>query len=209
MIKKYTKKLNNKGMTLIELIVTFALLGLFMVAAGKVIANTVSIYYQAKSIQTGMQVSTIINSKIAGEIESALTDGMIVISEDGGKIDLVDNAGSHIYITNNKAPESENGYMLIYYYPIVEEGENPAEAVGSNWTFDKKAYMGYMIKELKFTKLADITDTSDKDYDKYPGNIIRMTLTITSEKYGDYTTTTYIECYNFNEESLYSRISEE
>ena len=99
--------------------------------------------------------------------------------------------------------------MLIYYYPIVEEGENPAEAVGSNWTFDKKAYMGYMIKELKFTKLADITDTSDKDYDKYPGNIIRMTLTITSEKYGDYTTTTYIECYNFNEESLYSRISEE
>ncbi|MBR1816891.1 MAG: prepilin-type N-terminal cleavage/methylation domain-containing protein [Lachnospiraceae bacterium] len=77
-MKKNTKKFNNNsGMTLIELIVTFALLGLFMVAAGKVIADTVNVYYQAKSIQTGMQVSSIISTKITGEIEGALDDGSL------------------------------------------------------------------------------------------------------------------------------------
>ena len=210
----YDRKLNNKGMTLIELIVTFALLGLFMVAAGKVIADTVRVYYQAKSIQTGIQVSTIISTKIAGEIEGALVEGSvnddsnksIYISDDGNRIELNDNAGSHIYITNNIESGEDNGYLLIYYYPIVEEGENPDKAVGSNWTFDKKAYMGYKIKELKFVKLEDITDVSDKDYNKYPGNIIRMTLTITSERYGDYTTSTYIECYNFRDIASHSRI---
>ncbi|MBQ8923962.1 MAG: prepilin-type N-terminal cleavage/methylation domain-containing protein [Lachnospiraceae bacterium] len=201
------KKLNNNGMTLIELIVTFALLGLFMVAAGKVIADTVNVYYKAKSIQTGMQVSSIISTKITGEIEGALVDGTVnndsgmsmYISDSGHRIELNDNAGSHIYITNDVKTGEDGGYMLIYYYPIAEEGEDISKAEGSNWTFDKKAYMGYKIKELKFEKLSAITDVSDEDFNKYHGNIIRMTLTITSERYGDYTTTTYIDCYNFKD----------
>ena len=68
--------------------------------------------------------------------------------------------------------------------------------------------MGYIIKELKFEKLSDLSDTSDPDYNKYPGNIIRMTLTIDSPKYGDFTTKTYIECYNFRDAADYSRIVE-
>lgn len=215
-MKKNTKKFNNNsGMTLIELIVTFALLGLFMVAAGKVIADTVNVYYQAKSIQTGMQVSSIISTKITGEIEGALDDGSlegsrsIRILEDGNKIELCDNAGSHIYITNEVKTDEDSGYMLIYYYPIAEEGEDISKAEGSNWTFDKKTYMGYKIKELKFVKLSEITDSSDEDYNKYSGNVIRMTLTITSERYGDYTTTTYIECYNFRDLASHDKISVE
>ncbi|MBQ9608259.1 MAG: prepilin-type N-terminal cleavage/methylation domain-containing protein [Lachnospiraceae bacterium] len=210
------RKLNNKGMTLVELIVTFALLGLFMVAAGKVIADTVNLYYKAKSIQTGMQVSSILSTKISGEIEGALTDGtldsssdaVIIISEDGNKIELIDNAANHIYITNNVESGDDAGYLLIYYFPIVDDEDNPSTASDSKWTFDKKAYMGYKIKELKFKKLENLTDTSDEDYGKYAGNIIRMTLTLTSERYGDYTTTTYIECYNFVDLSDTIRIIE-
>ncbi|MBR1816890.1 MAG: hypothetical protein IJ763_09345 [Lachnospiraceae bacterium] len=122
---------------------------------------------------------------------------------------MCDNAGSHIYITNEVKTDEDSGYMLIYYYPIAEEGEDISKAEGSNWTFDKKTYMGYKIKELKFVKLSEITDSSDEDYNKYSGNVIRMTLTITSERYGDYTTTTYIECYNFRDLASHDKISVE
>ncbi len=218
-LKRKKFKINNEGLTLIELIVTFALLGLFIVAATKVISDTVSIYYKAKGVQTGMQVSSVINTKISGEIESALREGSVAddsnisiyISEDGHKIELNNNSGCHIYITNNVEDGESEGYMLIYYYPSVEYDEETGEEIqgeGSNWTFDKKSYMGYKIKELKFEKLSDLSDTSDPDYNKYPGNIIRMTLTIDSPKYGDFTTKTYIECYNFRDAADYSRIVE-
>lgn len=211
------KLIKNDGFTLIELIVTFALLGLFMVAASKVISDTVNIYYKAKSIQTGMQVSSIINTKITGEIEGALVAGSvegdqnasICISCDGSKIELNDNGESHIYITVEKDDDTGKSYMLIYYYPMANEDEESGEITvdkGSKWTFDKKTYMGYDIKELKFEKLSELEDTSDPDYDKYNGNIIRMTLTIHSEKYGDYTTVTYIECYNFRDAAAWNRI---
>lgn len=217
---KRKKIFNNDGLTLIELIVTFALLGLFMVAASKVISDTVNVYYNAKSIQTGMQVSSIINTKISGEIEGALVGGVIEgdanasirISDDGSKIELNDNAGSHIYITTEKDSESNKSYMLIYYYPIANEDEETGEVTvdkGSKWTFDKKSYMGYEIKDLKFEKLSKLDDTEDSDYGKYNGNIIRMTLTIHSEKYGDYTTVTYIECYNFRDAAAWERIKDE
>lgn len=219
-MKKRKKHLNNDGFTLIELIVTFALLGLFMVAASKVISDTVSIYYKAKSIQTGMQVSSVINTKISGEIEGALVGGVIEgdanasirISDDGSKIELNDNAGSHIYITTEKDSESNKSYMLIYYYPIANEDEETGKVTvdkGSKWTFDKKSYMGYEIKELKFEKLSELDDASDPDHGLYNGNIIRMTLTLHSDRYGDYTTTTYIECYNFRDAAAWERIKVE
>lgn len=49
-LKQLFRKFHNKnqGLTLVEMIVTFMLIGLFMIAASKVIANTVSVYYTAK-----------------------------------------------------------------------------------------------------------------------------------------------------------------
>lgn len=72
-LKQLFRKFHNKnqGLTLVEMIVTFMLIGLFMIAASKVIANTVSVYYTAKGTANGMQVSSIIASKIRGEIEGA------------------------------------------------------------------------------------------------------------------------------------------
>lgn len=67
-LKQLFRKFHNKnqGLTLVEMIVTFMLIGLFMIAASKVIANTVSVYYTAKGTANGMQVSSIIASKIRG-----------------------------------------------------------------------------------------------------------------------------------------------
>ena len=65
-LKQLFRKFHNKnqGLTLVEMIVTFMLIGLFMIAASKVIANTVSVYYEAKGTANGMQVSAIIASKM-------------------------------------------------------------------------------------------------------------------------------------------------
>jgi hypothetical protein len=56
--------------------------------------------------------------------------------------------------------------------------------------------MGYSVTDLKFSRPG-----GDYDY-----NIIQIDLTITSPKYGDYTTTEYVQCYNFDNTINPSRI---
>lgn len=203
----------NQGLTLVEMIVTFMLIGLFMIAASKVIANTVSVYYEAKGTANGMQVSAIIASKIRGEIEGARNDTITteVKNEDGttsevtqpyvmrlstdttlggqnetsgyNKIEFTDAQCSHVYIGVN-----ENGYLVVHYYPVVVAS---GEVKSTNWVFDQKAYMGYSIKELKFTQPGG----------NYADNIIYMSLTLHSSRYGDFTYTEYIQCYNLDAQS--------
>lgn len=213
--KKLIQKFHtmNQGLTLVEMIVTFMLIGLFMIAASKVIANTVSVYYEAKGTANGMQVSAIIASKIRGEIEGARNETITteVKNEDGttsevtqpyvmrlstdttlggqnetsgyNKIEFTDAQGSHVYIGVN-----ENGYLVVHYYPVVVAS---GEVKSTNWVFDQKAYMGYSIKELKFTQPGG----------NYADNIIYMSLTLHSSRYGDFTYTEYIQCYNLDAQS--------
>ena len=200
-LKQLFRKFHNKnqGLTLVEMIVTFMLIGLFMIAASKVIANTVSVYYTAKGTANGMQVSSIIASKIRGEIEGA-RDATItteVKNEDGtgfltnikdietgyNKIEFTDAQGSHVYIGVN-----EEGYLVVHYYPVVVAS---GEVKSTDWVFDQKAYMGYSIKELKFTQPKG----------DYADNIIYMSLTLHSSRYGDFTYTEYIQCYNLDANS--------
>lgn len=214
-LKKLFQKFHNKnqGLTLVEMIVTFMLIGLFMIAASKVIANTVSVYYEAKGTANGMQVSAIIASKIRGEIEGARdatittevknADGttsevtmpyVMRLSTDatlGGqnesegynKIEFTDAQGSHIYIGVNA-----DGYLMVHYYPVLVAS---GEIKSTDWVFDKKTYMGYVIKELKFTQPKG----------DYADNIIYMSLTLHSSRYGDFTYTEYIQCYNLEKTS--------
>lgn len=214
-LKKLFQKFHNKnqGLTLVEMIVTFMLIGLFMIAASKVIANTVSVYYEAKGTANGMQVSAIIASKIRSEIEGARdatittevknADGttsevtmpyVMRLSTDatlGGqnesegynKIEFTDAQGSHIYIGVNA-----DGYLMVHYYPVLVAS---GEIKSTDWVFDKKTYMGYVIKELKFTQPKG----------DYADNIIYMSLTLHSSRYGDFTYTEYIQCYNLEKTS--------
>lgn len=202
--KNKTKKLNNAGMTLIELVVSFALLGLFMVAATKVISNTVTLYYSAKSITNGLQVSNIISAKIESELESALCDATIqtdcsmLITEPssittpdgeitgGSKVEFYDHSGSHLTIGLD-----ENSYLVLHYF----DQTNPSGA-GDDWKFDDASYMGYNIKQLVISKAGA----------QYKGNILRVDLVLYSSKYGEYSSTNYIECYNYMDATDYGRI---
>ena len=212
-IKQFIRKFHRKnhGFTLVEMIVTFMLIGLFMIAASKVIANTVTVYYEAKGTSSGMQVSSIIATKIRSEIEGAKPEQIIreVTNADGtvsdqteeyvmqlssdstlgggnetggyNKIEFTDAKGSHVYIGVNT-----DGYLVVHYFMDAADG-TPEDK--TDWMFDKKSYMGYTIKELKFRQPKG----------DYAENIIYMSLTLHSPRYGDFTYTEYIQCYNLDE----------
>ena len=201
----------NGGFTLVEMIATFMLIGLFMIAASKVIANTMSVYYEAKGTANGMQVSSIIAAKIQSEIEGAKPEQIIreVTNADGtvsdqteeyvmqlssdstlgggnetggyNKIEFTDAKSSHVYIGVNT-----DGYLVVHYFMNAADG-TPEDK--TDWMFDKKSYMGYTIKELKFCQPKG----------DYAENIIYMSLTLHSPRYGDFTYTEYIQCYNLDE----------
>lgn len=210
MEKQHKKlKLNNAGTTLVELIMTFALIGMFMVAATKVISNTVVVYYDAKSITSAMQVSTIVSTKIREEVEGALTTYLVdendstgqttlpyaLLITDGNKaLELTNREGCHV-----RVGVDDKGLLNIHYYPI-SSFENGKEITipETDWKYDVKAYMGYRISNLTFEQPKQETDENGNPTALYDDNIIKMTLTIDSAKYGDYTVCEYIQCYNFD-----------
>lgn len=210
MVSSKNKKLNNKGFTLVEMIATFAILGIFIIAASQIIVFIMNYYYHAKGVSYGREVTNIIMTKVCGEIEGAQTGSTILtesgetptadtvtmtITPEGDKIKFYDKTGSQVMIT------TMDERLLIYYYPVTtvsEHGGNKTvryEAV--NWTFDEGMYMGYKVSKLKF----EIADAAE-----YNRNIIKMTLVLTSDRYGEYESVQYIECYNFDADN-YNRIA--
>lgn len=202
--KKYIK-LNNEGLTLVELMCTFAIIGLFMVAATNVIISAMSIHYNVKGTSDGIMVSSVITQKLDEAIEGAILGNnlsdvegetvymLIKKNEINGEIqsdsiELTDNTGSHVKIYVN-----DDGYLDIYYYAVVSEsnieGQAPVvEYKAVHWTFDDAAYMGYKIKSFNVNN----SDASLKD------NVLEIKFVLDHGKYGDFETTKYIECYNFN-----------
>lgn len=204
--KKNNVQQNNSGMTLVELIISFMLLGLFMVVATMMISSTMNIYYQARGTSYGLQVSGIIQSKIAEKLEGAMNgditsddfvdaageaaNGAMLISEE--KVEFIDETGSHVNL--GLCEKDGKKYLAVHYYE-VNTGVN-YDAV--DWMFDSAVYMGYSVKDLKFSRPGGA----------YGYNILKVELTITSPKYGDYTTTEYVECYNFDDTVNPSRVLE-
>lgn len=192
---------NNRGMTLIELITTFALLGLFMVAATRVISYVIGIYYGAKGATNGLIVSNMITNKIVGQIENASEKDFqiegdetiyhypVIIDNAGGdgidKLWLVDGTGSTVaYEVNNATKVLNIHYKATADYTGGEEGY-----AATDWYFDSDAYMGYTISRFDFSKAGA----------GYPDNVLKFELEISSPKYGEYESTYYIKCINLSE----------
>ena len=83
MSKKQSKREKNKivtlleilkkrdGVTLIELIVTFALISIFVACICQLLPSALKVYNNMRNMQYGHQVANTIMEKIAGEIEGA------------------------------------------------------------------------------------------------------------------------------------------
>lgn len=206
---KFKKILTDKkGVTLIELVVTFALISLFVVLASQAIASAMRVYSHIQGINMGRQVSDTLMDKITGQISGAQAmvnkqETSVIISteanrktengtasytpvgegESGTLVDFYNQGKSHVTIKTEqiKNKASNQRQLVIYYYPVRAYEE-------VDWKFDQKMYMGYSIKELKFA-------WADKS--EYPENVMKVDLTITG-KYGDYAATRYVECYNLD-----------
>lgn len=195
---KKRKQLDNQGMTLMELMVSFALLGIFFVAATTLISTVVRIHYDVRGQQYGLQVCTMIADKIAEELEGAQSaEGdapAVVLSRDGTVATLVDRNGSQVSIGTTGG---EPNFFRLHYAkadnsPFSENGEKIDSYDSLDWLFDEKSYMGYAIKSLVFSLPGD----------DYESNVIRMDLEIESERYGVYQMTRYYQCYCLQKDTV-------
>lgn len=178
----------NKGFTLVELMVTFALLGLFMVAVTRIISYTVTIYHEAKAADYGLEVAGEIGDKVSGIVSSMRVDidmPIDVLLKNGdetrlpcvkdGWFYMVDNTGCPLAIGKD-----DDGYLRIIYYKEKEDKTYTAVP----WYFDKKVYMGYEIKDFKL----------DKASGEYPDNVYEFEVLLHSDRYGEYAVKRYIRC---------------
>lgn len=194
---------NNKGVTLVEMITTFALLALFMVAATRVISYVIGIYYAARGTSYGLEVTNMITNKIVGQIEGASTINSFVLGEGENEevikvpvifnnsngideLKFVDSKGSVV----TYSIDDETHVLNIHYDQTANY--DPKEGTGyaaTDWYFDPDAYMGYTITRFDFEKAGDL----------YPDNVIRMDIEVDSPKYGEFESAYYIKCFNVEE----------
>lgn len=218
------RKFYNRGMTLAELVVTFLLLSIFMVAATFVITSIMSIYYRVQGQTYGLQVSNIIQNKIAGELEGAVSgnitsddydstsvQGAIFIYNDEQTIEFENASGSHVKLETYS--KGDKNYLLEHFYEV--SGDTDASDDGAttddgdsgddssilfeavDWRFDEAVYMDYSITTLQFSSLPA---------SEYEGNVIKVYLVLNSDRYGEYESVRYIECYNFDDAADISKI---
>ena len=224
------KRQSNKGSTLIEMLVCFALLAIFMSAAAVVVANVTNVFFDVKGQTYGRQVAEIILGKISAEIEGAkltlddkLTQPVIFQSSDdaaknnqsGYKMDLYDRTDTHIQMY------AEDGELKVRYFEINPPKEGATEEYKAGhvdetiWTFDEGVYQGYKLTSLRFVRanmgFADNEENNDieknardKVDDKvemdYPGNVVGIYITLDSPQYGEFYAYRYVKMYNLTEE---------
>ncbi|MEG1427016.1 MAG: hypothetical protein RSC76_04945, partial [Oscillospiraceae bacterium] len=140
----------RKGATMVELLVTFALLTIFMASAVAVITPCTQIFLKIKSMSYAQSVGDIVMNKVSGEIASATE--RVKIDPTHAAISFNDSHASPVFIA------AKDGYLNIHYREVkVVEGETVTEEVlwqAVDWNYDPKAYQGYRIESLTFAPSA-------------------------------------------------------
>ena len=129
------RKKDNRGMSLAELIVTFALMGIFLAAVAVVISSSVLIHSELTGTMYAQSVSETLLDKIAGELAAA------------------DPVGSKAIVVGRTLKEGEDIGGGVSFYDgegikasfYVEDGLLVMKA-DENWKMDEKAYMAFAEK---------------------------------------------------------------
>lgn len=78
MAGKTLKLPDNKGNTLVEMIVSFVILGIFVAAAAAIMVNCINVYYRMTSANTGTQIAQIVLNKTEAELTKAAQEDVTV-----------------------------------------------------------------------------------------------------------------------------------
>ncbi|MBR6094992.1 MAG: hypothetical protein IKP92_08235 [Lachnospiraceae bacterium] len=198
------KKSENRGTTLIEMIVCFALMAIFVSSAAAIIASVTNLYYQAKGETYGRQVSDIIVQRVVSELEGAKwKDGSNEnpkISTDKKTIELFNRSDTKTTVS------TADKQLLIKYAAFSNDEMTKGE---TTWKFNKNVYFNYEIEELLFipgsalgsgtaAELAAKLQSYRVDVEniEYDADIVLVLLTVKSDKYGTYRTVRPVKMYN-------------
>lgn len=192
-------KNNQKGATLVEVIVTFALIGLFLLAATTAVSAAMNAFYRMQAISRAIVVSDTILDKAEGELSLASADGAELCL--GGEATSDGFWNTICFYTANGNPaciKSEDagdgkGRFSLYYYPVQNRDGN---AAGTDWTFDEKLYQGFWITELSF-RWNGTEESTD--------NIIEIRLSLTNGT-SSYSQSRFVQCTNFFRPSHFAHI---
>lgn len=175
------------GMTLTELIVTFALMGIFMAAATFMITSSLRMFTRTKHTANAVIVSNLLLDKITGEISSAVLpaegkNGYYFWLEDSGKSGWV---AFESRTRNPTAMYVSDGKLFLRDYNDLTE---------TDWHFDDKVYMGYRIAKLSFSQPEPVGHA----------NVIKVDLELRHDRTGfTYHAKQYAKNYNFDPASDY------
>jgi prepilin-type N-terminal cleavage/methylation domain-containing protein len=184
------EKKHIQGFTLVELMVTFALLSIFITAASVLIVSTARVYYEARGTGDSYRVSEILFDQIAGELERA--EPAAFEDEDGKQVSmyLYQDAVEYVDEAGRSARMGLYEQDGAQYLEIAYARDDTGDSYRTGWRFDEKTYMGFYLKSLQISKASG----------DYLDNVLRVDLTLYSSKYGEYSFTRYVSCYRFDEE---------
>ncbi len=194
------KKGDNRGITLTEMIVTFALVAIFMATAVSIITSAVVTHSELTASMYAQSVSEILMDKVTGELAAANADNPNAMTiGTTGKLGGTEGNGASFYDRDGRAVTCfvQNGLLKFHYQEVVkvlDDGEVFAENA-YDWGLDEKTYMGFRITDMQINRIDD-------------KNVIEVILKIKNLKTGiEYTASKCTKCYNFKSESDYTKIN--
>ena len=204
------KRLNDKGFTLIEMMVCFILLGILLVAAAQVIASSTEVYYYSKGTSYGIQASQIVAIEIKGDLEKAVKKNLnniylpsdVVITSDGY---VIGPSGKSIYFISIDGEQVcyafENDIFKRKAYKAYDNYFEQETSIDINpqITEYNANYIGmnYTVKDILFEEYYPMPTDLTYPLPVVNYKIIKLTLTVNSPQYGDYTCVEYIPLYNY------------
>ena len=215
-LKKWKNRRGNAGSTLVEMIVCFALLSIFISSAAMIIASVTNLYYQVKGETYSRQVADILIEKLASEIEGAKYNEEMGFGDNGNPVIKYDYTTASptekvstitLYDRTDTLVTlyEDDGEVLIEYAPI---NRKDYEREGTIWHFDSGVYNQYRVKDLKFVpgdKTPSVYGVDTVSYGVgntalYKRNVVVVFLTIESPKYGEYKTVRPVKMFYVPEE---------
>ena len=142
MSKQISRLLKQKrGVTIVELIITFLLIVIFTTGSCGLMADSMKIYNKIRALNDAQQVMDTVLDKVTGELEGAqvnmrgsdagVDDTSATLTISGDSVRLYDRTSSAITISAGGNPR----VMVIHYDKVT--GNNGAEAYKAvDWTTD-------------------------------------------------------------------------
>jgi prepilin-type N-terminal cleavage/methylation domain-containing protein len=176
MLDKKKQKKNNKGMTLVEMIVSFALLGIFLAAAGIAISGPVKTYYYQRKTMSAYTVADAVLSEIRNDIQtarggdtSADGTGYIKLRADDGTVVEADETGSCLEFAKTNSDGTAyaeqidaSGFQGGYLLKANGSAEDSALESTQNSDGTEKLPSGYLTDRYYFL----YADEENIDYSK-------------------------------------------